>query len=161
MVLGVALACGSFLKRETSSGSTTATTTRVAKKFFRRVIEIRGKGGKKETGRRKKKRDEERRLGKNTMSIDCLVSMARIHTHARRFFSPLPSSTEAREASFSGVDSRIMFREHSRSVCHVWDGQFAGGQPVAFFLSRRDLHSGWRRGRGITSNAWNNSLSLS
>lgn len=124
----VALAwCGSFLKRETSSGST---TTRVGKKFFRRVIEIGGRREKETEGGKRRKR---RKIRRRSISS----SRWRAYTHTRRFFSPLPFTTEAREASFSGVDSRIMFRDHSRSVCHVWDGQFAGGQPVAFFISPR------------------------
>lgn len=86
------------------------------------------------------------------------------HTRTRRFF-PSPF-IEAREASFSGVDSRIMFAERAlskRTPRLGWTVCWRSARCL-FYLAAICIQGGGGEGEGVTSrsNAWNNfSLSLS
>lgn len=104
---------------------------------------------------KERKRKEERGGGggageerKNT-NIDRLARLDGAHTYTRRFFPPLPPFIEAREASFSGVDSRIMFAERALSKRMPrlgWTVCWRSARCL-FYLAAICIQGGGRRGR--------------
>lgn len=121
----------------------------------------------KETRRKRKGREgggEERGSKKRGCRSISSSRWWNAHTRTRRFF-PSPF-IEAREASFSGVDSRIMFAERAlskRTPRLGWTVCWRSARCL-FYLAAICIQGGGGEGEGVTSrsNAWNNfSLSLS
>lgn len=116
----------------------------VAKKILSTVIEIHEKKIKKEKEGKRRRRRRTKKHGYRSISS----SRWRAHIHAS-LFSTLPPFIEAREASFSGVDSRIMFAERALSKRMPrlgWTVCWRSARCL-FYLAAICIQGGGRRGR--------------